>query len=104
MRGPVDVTVQFTKLTASLNCNAFGGDGIELEFMWTFQSSAGLNESSETLVIDPVDNSTTSTIKTNVLSISDRGSQFMCQVRYAAPDPNSASYGPPETATLSIGK
>lgn len=92
-------------LTATFTCNAFGGDGIELEFLW---SPDQVNLTSITTSVDPVDNSTTSTIRTNVLTADDRGREFMCQVRYAVPDPNlsgDAMYEQSEIATIpSIGK
>ena len=100
-RGPVNTSLTYNDhLTASFSCNAFGGDGNELEFVWSTTSSSGLNDTSETTFIDPMDNSTTSEIHTNILSVSDRGSVYMCRVRYA----DASTLGNPESATIiSIG-
>ena len=102
MRGPVNVNLIYNNhLTATFSCNAFGGDGIELEFVWSTTSSVGLNDASETTFIDPIDSSTTSEIQTNILSVSDSGSVYMCRVRYA----DATTLGNPESATIvSIGK
>ena len=101
-RGPVNTSLIYNDhLTVSFSCNAFGGDEIELDFVWSTTSSSGLNDTSETRFIDPMDNSTTSEIHTNILSVSDRGSVYMCRVRYA----DATTLGNPETATIiSIGK
>ena len=65
-------------LTATFTCTAFGGEGAMLEFDWLASDSvAGLNIDSENEATNE-NGSTTSTITTNVLSLSDRGSEYSC--------------------------
>ena len=99
LRGPVDMTLEYRDgLTATFTCTAFGGDDAALKFDWlALDSVAGLNIDSENETTNA--NGTTSTITTNVLSLSDRGSEYSCQVEYVESAP-----GPPETAVLNIGK
>ena len=100
LNGPVPVTVDYSdNLIATLTCRAFGGIG-ELFFMWDITSSTGPNTTSQMNFVDPVDGSTTGTINTNTLTVLDRGSIYMCRVRYE----NGILFEESETATLSIGE
>ena len=86
-------------LTAIFICTAFGGDGAMLVFTWSATySTAGLDISSQSETLNP-DNSITSTISTNTLTVDDSGSTYTCDVRY-----QSGSEVSDATATLNIGK
>ena len=86
-------------LTATFTCTAFGGDGAMLVFTWSATDSpAGLNTSSQMETLNP-DNSITSTITTNTLTLADRDSEYTCTVVY-----DGNLLGNEETATISIGK
>ena len=101
--GPVNVTVEYSDdLTAIFTCNAFGGVGAALKFMWETDSPAGLNENSQRQYALPADDSTTSEIATNILSLEDRDGSFRCKVRYD--DPSDTTFEESEEAYLSIGK
>ena len=81
--GPQDVFLEYSDvLTATFTCTAFGGDDAPLTFEWLAPSGVtGFNISSR---IDGInaDNSTTSSITTFPLSLSDRGSMYTCDVTY----------------------
>ena len=98
--GPMDMTIEYSDdLTATFTCTAFGGNDTVLVFTWSQAGSpAGLNMTSERETLNP-DNSTTSTITTNTLSLADRGSQYVCDVEY-----DGSSEGNDAEATLNIGK
>ena len=86
-------------LTATFTCTAFGGDGAVLDFTWSAADSvAGLDISSERETLNP-DNSTTSTITTNTLTVDDSGSEYTCDVMYQGGSEVSEAM-----ATLYIGK
>ena len=69
-------------LTVTFNCTAFGGDGAMLDFIWSATDSpAGLDISSQMETLNQ-DNSTTSTITTNTLTVDDSGSEYTCDVMY----------------------
>ena len=85
-------------LTATFTCTAFDGDGAMLVFTWSDTNSvAGLDISSQSETLNP-DNSTTSTITTNTLTLADRDSEYTCTVIY-----DGSSFGNEETATIIIG-
>ena len=98
--GPEDMILEYSDvLTATFTCTAFGGDDAPLEIDWLSQAT-GFNISSR---IDGInaDNSTTSSITTLPLSLSDVGSMYTCDVTYeGAPsgDDNEAS------ASVDIGE
>ena len=98
--GPMDMTIEYSDdLTATFTCTAFGGNDAVLVFTWSAAGSpAGLNMTSERETLNP-DNSATSTITTNTLSLADRGSQYTCDVEY-----DGSSEGNDAEATLNIGK
>ena len=78
-------------LTATFTCTAFGGDGAVLDFTWSSPGSpSGLNFPSEAENVN-ADNSTTSSITTNTLGLSDRGGSFSCDVMYSGGQTNEAS-------------
>ena len=85
-------------LTATFTCTAFGGDGAMLDFTWLTYSPAGFDASSQSETLNP-DNSTTSTITTNTLTVDDSGSEYTCDVMY-----QSGSEVNDATASLNIGK
>ncbi|CAI8037869.1 Tyrosine-protein kinase-like otk, partial [Geodia barretti] len=90
--GPEDMILEYSDvLTATFTCTAFGGDDAPLAIDWLSQAT-GFNAISR---IDGInaDNSTTSSITTLPLSLSDRGSIYTCDVTYeSAPgDDNEAS-------------
>ena len=87
-------------LTASLTCTAFGGDSAQLIFTWISPSGVTGYNTSSNIEIQNSDNSTTSRITTLPLSLSDRGSEYTCDVAYASVpfEDNEAS------AALNIGK
>ena len=69
-------------LTATFTCTAFGGDDAPLAIDWLARiGHTGFNISSRTDDIN-ADNSTTSSITTLPLSLSDRGSMYTCDVTY----------------------
>ena len=85
-------------LTATFTCTAFGGDGAMLVFTWSTDSPAGLDTSSQSETLNS-DNSTTSTITTNTLTVDESGSEYTCDVMY-----QGGSEGREAMATLNIGK
>ena len=88
------------ELTASFTCTAFGGDSAQLIFTWISPSGVtGFNVNSNT-EIQNSDNSTTSRITTFPLTLSDRGSQYTCEIAYAS-DPTEENE---VSATFNIGK
>lgn len=98
--GPEDMVVEYSDvLTATFTCTAFGGDGAQLVFTWTHMGGTGLNDTSK-VEVENSDNSTTSTITTFSLSLSDRGNSYTCDVAYAS-DPSEEDEA---SATLNIGE
>ena len=99
-QGPVDMILEYSDdLTATFACTAFGGDDSTLQFDWDESySNAGLNHDTE-LTISNTNNSVTSTITTNTLTLHDRGSEYVCEVEY-----QSGAFANMNTATLNIGK
>ena len=99
--GPEDMILEYSDvLTATFTCTAFGGNDAPLAIAWVTQAGVtALNISSKTEDIN-ADNSTTSSITTLPLLLSDRGSMHTCDVAYAsAPgDVTDAS------ATVDIGE
>ena len=94
LTGPMDVTLEYSDdLTATFTCTAFGGDGAMLDFTWS-----GLNIPSHSETVNP-DNSTTSTITTNTLTVDASGSKYTCDVMYQGGSEESEAM-----ATLNIGK
>ena len=86
-------------LTATFTCTAFGGDGAMLDFTWSdTDSPAGLDISSQSQILNP-DNSVTSTITTNTLTVGDSGSEYSCDVMYQGGSEESEAM-----ATLNIGE
>ncbi|CAI8010587.1 Neural cell adhesion molecule L1 [Geodia barretti] len=83
LMGPEDMILEYSDvLTATFTCTAFGGDNAPLTIDWLAPSDVtGLNISSKTEDIN-ADNSTTSSITTLPLSLSDRGSMYTCDVTY----------------------
>ena len=83
-------------LTATFTCTAFGGDGAQLVFAWTpastFVSDSQMQQMNQ-------DNSTTSTITTNPLTLSDRGETHTCEVEYEGSSSDSES-----EAVVNIGE
>ena len=96
----MNITLEYSDdLTATFTCTAVGGDGVMLVFTWSApDSTAGLNTSSQSETLNP-DNSITSTITTNTLTVDDRDSEYTCNVAY-----DGSSLGNEETATITIGK
>ena len=97
MMGPVDMTLEYSDtLTATFTCTAFGGDGAQLEFHWApataFVSDSQMEEMN-------TDNSTTSTITTNPLTLSDRGDTYTCRVEY-----EGSSFDSESEAVVNIGE
>ena len=93
------MTLEYSdNLTATFTCTAFGGVGAMLVFTWLTNSPAGLDMPSQRETLNP-DNSTTSTITTNTLTLADRDSEYTCSVVY-----DGSSLGNEVTATISIGK
>ena len=84
--------------TATFTCTAFGGDGAMLNITWVTNSASGFNTSSQMETLNS-DNSTTSTITTNTLTVDDSGSEYTCDVMYQGGSDESDA-----TATLNIGK
>ena len=81
--GPEDMILEYSDvLTATFTCTAFGGNDAPLDIDWLSQAT-GFDLSSRTDVIN-ADNSTTSSITTDPLSLSDRGSMYTCDVAYAS--------------------
>ena len=83
-------------LTAIFTCTAFGGDGALLVLHWspasTFDTSSQMEERNQ-------DNSTTSTITTNPLTLSERGDTYTCGVEYEGGSSDSESI-----AVVNIGE
>ena len=99
LSGPVDTTLEYSDdLTATFSCTAFGGNNSVLVLSWTHSAGANLNADTENTTVSP-DDSYTSTITTDTLTLDDRGSEYTCEVEYDG----SASVNE-ATATLSIGK
>ena len=99
---PEDMILEYSDvLTATFTCTAFGGDDAPLTIDWQPQGAGAtrFNISSRTDVIN-ADNSTTSSITTLPLSLSDRGETYICDVTYesAPSDDNEAP------ATVDIGE
>ena len=96
-----DVTVEYKDdLTASFTCTAFGGDNEELVFTWITPNDATNFDANTQVETLNADNSTTSTIITLPLSLSDRMQVYACDVAYDGfPDRDAES-----SATLNIGK
>ena len=98
--GPEDMILEYTDvLTATFTCTAFGGNDAPLEIDWLAEAT-GVNINSRTDVIN-ADNSSTSSITTLPLSLSDRGSVYSCDVTYegAPSDPDTEA-----SATVDIGE
>ena len=68
LSGPMNMTLEYSYiLTASFTCTAFGGSEAEIAFLWDIvdlYSDVDINSIVETLNSD---NSTTSTVTTNIL-------------------------------------
>ena len=97
MMGPVDMTLEYSDtLTATFTCTAFGGDGALLVFHWTLAS--GFDTSSQMQEMNS-DNSTTSTITTNPLTLSERGDTYTCGVEYVG-----GSFDSDSEAVVNIGE
>ena len=97
LMGPEDMILEYSDvLTATFTCTAFGGNDAELLFNWN--PTAGFNDDSLKQMINPNDNSTTSTITTDPLTLSDRGETYSCNVEYDLNQRNA------EAATLAIGE
>ena len=96
-----DVTVEYSDgVTASFTCTAFGGDNEELVFTWIPPNDATDFDDNTQVETMNADNSTTSTITTLTLSLSDRMQVYTCNVAYADfPDGQEDSI-----ATLNISK
>ena len=79
----MDMTLEYSDndFTASFTCTALGGDDAMLVFTWLTNSASGLNLFSQSETINP-DNSTTSTITTNTLTMDDSGKEYTCDVIY----------------------
>ena len=85
-------------LTATFSCTTFGGNNSVLVLSWTHSAGASLNADTESTTVNS-DNSYTSTITTDTLTLGARGSEYICEVEYdGSSEENEA------TATLSIGK
>ena len=86
LMGPEDMILEYNDvLTATFTCTAFGGNDTPLEIDWLAEAEVtGFNVSSRTDDIN-ADNSTTSSITTLPLSLSDRGATYTCDVAYASP-------------------
>ena len=96
-----DVTVEYSDdLTATFSCTASGGVNEDLVFTWNAPNDATDFNDRTRMETMNADNSITSTITTQPLSLSDRGEVYTCDVAYAGfPDRDSESF-----ATLNIGK
>ena len=94
------MTLEYSdELTATFTCTAFGGDGVALVFTWSDTNSAAeLNASSQSETLNS-NNSVTSTITTNTLTLDDRDSEYTCTVVYEVSLPKNE-----ETAAITIGK
>lgn len=93
----MDVTLEVSDndyLTAVFTCTAFGGDGavLRLDITWS-----GVDISLESGYINP-DNSVTSTLTTEYLTLEDRGNVVTCTVMF-----QGGINGSSETASLNIG-
>ena len=99
---PEDVTIVYSDvLTATFSCTAFGGDDAELTITWITPSDiTGFNDSSRVDTRN-ADNSTTSSITTLPLSLSDRGEMYTCDVVYAGAPTDQDDEA---SATLNIGE
>ena len=99
LSGPMDVTVEYSDtLTASFSCTASGGNGTTVEITWSDSiDSSGLNSTSRADMVNP-DGSITSTISTNLLELSDGGSEYTCDVSYSGSSEENEDF-----ATLTIG-
>ena len=98
--GPVDMVLEYgDMLTTTFSCTAFGGNGAQLEFSWIAPNDATDFDTSTILQFVDSDNSTTSSVSTLPLSLSDRGQSYTCDVTYegVSGSDNEAS------ATLNIG-
>ena len=84
-------------LTATFTCTAFGGDGAQLVFAWA--PAAAFVVSDSQMEEMNADNSTTSTITTNPLTLSDRGDTYTCEVEYEGSSSDSGS-----EAVVNIGE
>ena len=98
LSGPMDVTVEYSDtLTASFSCTASGGNGTMLDFIWSTNSASGLDSATQADMVN-TDGSITSTISTYLLELSDRGSEYTCDVSYSGSSEESE-----DSATLTIG-
>ena len=96
----MDMTLEYSDdLTASFTCTAFGGNNSVLVLSWTHSVGTSFNTDTENTIVNPDDNSYTSTITTDTLTLGDRGSQYSCDAEY-----DGSSSANEATATLSIGK
>ena len=88
-------------LTATFTCTAFGGNDAPLEIDWLAEATGFNTSSSSRTDVINADNSTTSSITTLPLSLSDRGSMYTCDVTYegAPDDPDTET-----SATVDIGE
>ena len=83
-------------LTAIFTCTAFGGDGALLVLHW---SPASTFVSDSQVHVVNADNSTTSTITTNPLTLSERGDTFTCGAEY-----DGGSFDSESEAVVNIGE
>lgn len=89
--------VYSTMLTTTLSCTAFGGNGAQLEFIWT-STVGGLDQDTQIETLNE-DNSTTSTISTMILTVENIG-RYICDVAYqSSPDDTDDL-----SATINISK
>ena len=96
----MDMTLEYSDdLTATFSCTAFGGNNSVLVLSWTHSVGANFNTDTESTTINPDDNTYTSTITTDTLTLDDRGSEYTCDAEY-----DGSSSANEATATLSIGK
>ena len=99
LMGPEDTILEYrVMLTATFTCTAFGGDNAELIFTWTTLDATEFDTNSR-VEVDNADGSTTSTITTLPLSLSDRGKSYTCDVAYES----DTSQEDEASATLNIG-
>ena len=83
-------------LTATFTCTAFGGNGALLVFAWA-PATAFVSDSQMPVINQ--DNSTTSTITTNLLTLSKRGDMYTCEVEY-----EGGSFDSESIAVVNIGE
>ena len=96
LNGPEDVVLEYSdNLTATFSCTAFGGNESEINIAWATEIPDELQPPQE--AVNP-DGSITSIVTTNILNLSNRGSEYTCSVSYSGDSEVNEDF-----ATLSLG-